>query len=131
MGRTCVEAEPIVVVSPVAAFRTLLSDELEHVGRPFIHAVESIAQALEVASRVNLRLIVVDCTALHARWLSVLGRLRQAAPDARIIVLGDEDEASYEREISHCHGCSYHSKAEPMPTLLSPLISGEEYRGHR
>lgn len=121
MAKTRTNARPILVVSPQATFRSLLTDELARAGCPLALGVESLEEALKAAEHLAPSRVVVDCTALTTRWLDVLGELRQVSPDAVIVVLGEEDEIAYETEISQRGGCTYRSKLEPLRGLISTL----------
>lgn len=125
MAKTKTNARPILVVSPQAPFRSLLADELKRAGCSLTLGVGSLNEALEAAGRLAPSRIVVDCTALKTRWLDVLSELRQASPDAAIVVLGEEDEIAYETEVSQRGGCTYRSKLEPLPRLISSLCPRE------
>jgi len=112
---------PILVVSPLATFRSLLADQLTRAGCRLVVGAESLDEALRAARHWAPSSIVVDCTALSGRWLDALSDVRGAAPDTNIVVLGEEDDAGYETELKERDGCSYRSKLEPLPRLISAL----------
>lgn len=118
-------ARPILVISPQATFRSLLTDELERAGCRLTLGVESLDEALKAAERLAPSRIVVDCVALKTRWLDVLGELQEASPGSAIVVLGEEDDIAYEREVGQRSGYSYRSKLEPLPTVISALCPRE------
>ncbi|MBI2913597.1 MAG: hypothetical protein HYY03_06725 [Chloroflexi bacterium] len=125
MAKPKTNARPLLVVSPVTTCRSVLTEDLVRAGCRLALGVESLDEALKAAEHLAPSKIVVDCTALRARWLDVLGELQQVSPDAAIVVLGEEDDIAYETEISQRGGCTYRSKLEPLPRLISSLCPCE------
>lgn len=119
----------VFVVSPVRIFQQMVSVEMRRLGWGSVRVFEDTGQASSDCS--HPRTILVDCMALHGRWCDTLTELRSGHPEAEIVVLGDEDEAQYSREIGRETACRYASKLEPLSTLrFMPATRTSARPGH-
>ena len=88
------------------------------------------AEAIDLAGRLQPDLILLDLGMPGLGGLEALPRLRQAAPDARVLVLTMHDDEGYLRQALHSGAAGYVLKKAADHELLSAIravLRGEVY----
>jgi DNA-binding response OmpR family regulator len=85
-GDSPIGAPVILMVDDEALFRNMLCDTLQSVGY-VTHAAENGQQALEIAQREALDVVLLDITMPGMSGLEVLAKLGERTPDSAVIIV--------------------------------------------